>query len=136
MITQDAKHADRAPHLRKKHHVGPDSIDRLDNLTGAYHHEGPYDATLLARNTSYTSSPIQAVSATNQEALKATPREMIKDSVEKHRPLDGTAMVPPGKADQYGNIYNYDEGSDMMIDNNPEGGAYKRWPGIVCTRSF
>lgn len=75
MITQDAKHADRAPHLRKKHHVGPDSIDRLDNLTGAYHHEGPYDATLLARNTSYTSSPIQAVSATNQEALKATPRK-------------------------------------------------------------
>ncbi|KAK3177190.1 hypothetical protein OEA41_008519 [Lepraria neglecta] len=131
MIKQGARQANRAPHLRKKHQVGPDSIDRLDNLTGAYHHEGPYDATLLARNTSYTNSPIEAVSASNEEALKATPREMINDSVEKHRPLDGTAMVPPGMADRYGNVYSYKEGTDMMIENNPEGGAYKRWPGVT-----
>ena len=133
MIKQDARQANRTHHLRKKYQVGADSIDRLDNLTGAYHHEGPYDATLLARNTSYTNSPIEAVSASNEEALKATPREMIKDSVEKHRPLDGTAMVPPGMADRYGNVYNYKEGTDMMVENNPEGGAYKRWPGVVRT---
>ena len=128
---EDNKKANRAPHLRKKHLVGADRIDRLDNLVAPYHHEGPYDATLLARNMSYTNSPIEAVSTSNEEALKATPREMIKDSVEKHRPLDGTAMVPPGMADRYGNTYNYEEGTDMMIDGNPEGGAYKRWPGMV-----
>ena len=131
MIKQDAKTAHRAPHLRKKYQVGADSIDRLDNSTGSYHHEGPFDATLLARNTSYTSSPIEAVRASNEEALKATPREMIKDSVDKHRPLDGVAMVPPGIPDRYGNTYNYEEGTDMMIENSPEGGAYKRWPGVV-----
>ena len=131
MLMEDNKKANRAPHLRKKHLVGADRIDRLDNLVAPYHHEGPYDATLLARNTSYTNSPIEAVSTSNEEALKATPREMIKDSVEKHRPLDGTAMVPPGTADRYGNTYNYEEGTDMMIEGNPEGGAYKRWPGMV-----
>ena len=130
MLKQESKAAHRAPHLRKEHQVGADSVDRLDNLTGPYHHEGPYDATLLARNTSYTNSPIEAVSATNEEALKATPRELVKDSVEKHRPLDGVATVPPGMEDRYGNIYTYREGTDMMIEGNPEGGAYKRWPGV------
>ena len=131
MLMEDNKKANRAPHLRKKHLVGADRIDRLDNLVAPYHHEGPYDATLLARNMSYTNSPIEAVSTSNEEALKATPREMIKDSVEKHRPLDGTAMVPPGMADRYGNTYDYKEGTDMMIEGDPEGGAYKRWPGMV-----
>lgn len=130
ILKQENKAANRAPHLRKKHQVGADSIDRLDDLTGPYHHEGPYDATLLARNTSSINSPIEAVSSTNEEALKATPQDMIQDSVEKHRPLDGVAMVPPGMVDRYGNSYNYTEGTDMMIENNPEGGAYKRWPGV------
>ena len=130
MLKKDTRAAERAPHLRKKNQVGADSVDRLDNLIGEYHHEGPYDATLLARNTDYINSPIEAVSTTNEEALKATPREMIKDSVEKHRPLDGVAMVPPGKADRYGNTYNYTEGTDLMIEGDPPGGAYKRWPGV------
>jgi hypothetical protein len=99
MIKRDTKLANRAPHLRKKNHVGPDVIDSLDNIgPGAYHHEGPYDATLLARNTSSTFSPVEAVRASNEEALKATPKEKIQDSIEKHRPLDGVAIVPPGKA--------------------------------------
>ncbi len=132
MLRKDAKAAHRAPHLRKKHHVGTDTIDSLDKVGGGpYHHEGPYDATLLARNTNFQSSPLEAVSASNEEALRATPREKIIDSVEKHYPLDGVAVVPPGVADRYGRTYNYQEGSDMMIDNAPEGGAYKRWPGMV-----
>ena len=130
MIKRDAKLANRHPHLRKKHIVGSDTIDRMDSF-GGFHHEGPYDATLLARNTSSVHSPVQAVSATNEEALRATPQEMIKDSVEKHRPLDGVAMVPPGVEDRYGNVYSYQEGTDMMIENSPEGGAYRRWPGVV-----
>lgn len=130
MIKRDAKLANRHPHLRKKHIVGWDTIDRMDTI-GGFHHDGPYDATLLARNTSSVNSPVEAVAATNEEALRATPREMIQDSVEKHRPLDGIAMVPPGKEDRYGNVYDYKEGTDMMIENSPEGGAYKRWPGVV-----
>ena len=130
MIKKDAKTADRHPHLRKKHIVGPDTIDRMDTV-GGFHHDGPYDATLLARNMSSVNSPVEAVSTTNEEALKATPREKIKDSVERHRPLDGVAMVPPGMEDRYGNIYDYKEGTDMMIEDSPAGGAYKRWPGVV-----
>lgn len=122
--------ANRHPRLRKKHIVGTDTIDRMDTV-GGFHHDGPYDATLLARNTSYINSPVQAVRTTNEEALRATPREMIKDSIDKHRPLDGVAMVPPGMEDRYGNVYNYKEGTDMMIEDSPEGGAYKRWPGVV-----
>ena len=135
MLREEAKIAHRAPHLRKKHIVGADSIDVLDNVgppgINAYHHEGPYDATLLARNTSYTSSPLEAVTSTNEEALRATPQEMIEDSVTKHRPLDGTAMVPPGMPDRYGRVMHYQEGPDMMIDGQPGGGAYRRWPGVV-----
>ena len=131
-IKKETKAANRHPHLRKKHIVGSDSIDRMDTL-GNFHHEGPYDATLLARNMSSTNSPVEAVRTTNQEALRATPQEMVKDSVEKHRPLDGVAMIPPGTEDRYGNVYNYDEGTDMMIEDSPGGGAYKRWPGVVTS---
>lgn len=128
IIKRDTKLAHRAPHLRKKHHIGSDTIDNLDVVGGGYHHEGPYDATLLAKNTSSKSSPLEAVRDTNIEALKATPREMIQDSIQKHRPLDGVAIVPPGIADRYGRTYHYEEGTDMMIEN---GGDYKRWAGVV-----
>ena len=97
-IKRDAKLANRAPHLRKKNYVGPDVIDILDNIgPGAYHHEGPYDATLLPRNAASNFSPVEAVRASNEETLKATPAEKIQDSIERHRPLDGMAMVPSGK---------------------------------------
>lgn len=130
MLKHDAVLANRSPHLRKKHLPGPDTIDSLDTIGGSYHHEGPFDATLLARNTSNTISPIQAVRASNMEALKATPVEKIKDSVEKHRPLDGVAAVPPGMPDQSGRVYNYEEGADIMIED----GNYKRWPGVVSIK--
>jgi hypothetical protein len=60
-----------------------------------YHHEGPYDAALIARNSSWEMSPLAAVSDTTEEALKATPRENVIDAVERHRPLDGTAVWFP-----------------------------------------
>jgi hypothetical protein len=128
-VKQEEKLAHRSPHLRKKHLPGPDSIDRLDvGPAGRYHHEGPYDAALLARNTSWESSPLAAVSDSNKEALRATPAENIRDAVEKHRPLDGTASVPPGMEDRFGRLYDYQEGDNLMITN---GGNYKRWPGVV-----
>ena len=130
IIRHDTKLANRAPHLRKKHIPGTDTIDDLDNVGFAYHHEGPYDATLLSRNLSGPNSPIAAVQSTNAEALKATPRENIEDSLKKHRPLDGVALVPPGMTDLSGNRLEYEEGTDLMIEN---GGNYKRWPGVVCS---
>ena len=128
IIKRENKAANRAPHLQKRHLPGADTIDSLDTASGSYHHDGPYDATLLARNSSHVSSPIDAVSSMAAEALKATPREKIVDSLERHRPLDGVAMIPSGMQDRNGHTYNYQEGTDMMIEN---GGNYKRWPGVV-----
>ncbi|KAL9117794.1 MAG: hypothetical protein Q9187_005664 [Circinaria calcarea] len=126
MIKREAKIANRAPHLRKKHIIGPDSIDSLDTVGGKYHHDGPFDATLLARNISLVNSPVEAVRSTTEETLKATPKEKIKDSIERHRPLDGVAVVPPGMTDLSGRTYNYEEGADLMVED----GNYKRWPGV------
>jgi len=122
--------ADRSKYATKKHHIQPDTIDSLDNVAGtAYHHGGPYDATLYARNNS-ANSPLQAVADSNAEALKATPREKIVDSVQGRRPLDGVAAYAPGEADRNGNVYQYGRGDNMMVEGDPEGGAYKRWPGV------
>ncbi|GAB7347402.1 hypothetical protein MBLNU459_g4328t1 [Dothideomycetes sp. NU459] len=132
IIRRDSKKAHRSPHLRKQHIPGADSIDRLDPTFSRmpYHHEGPYDAALLARNTNYESSPVAALADSNREALKATPAENIKEALERHKPLDGVAIVPPGERDRLGRVYNYEEGTDMMRENNPEGGPYKQWPGV------
>ncbi|CZR55293.1 uncharacterized protein PAC_05180 [Phialocephala subalpina] len=128
-LRKEAKAANRAPHLRKKHLPGADIIDSLDRsmLGGPYHHEGPYDATLLARNTSYESSPVEAVRGTNEEAIRATPREKIKDSLDRHVPLQGTAVIPPGMAGVDGKPMEYEEGADLMREPDAPGGAYKRW---------
>ena len=53
------------------------------------------------------------------------------DSLRGHRPLDGVAAYPPGAIDRLtGQRYDYEQGDNMMIDVNPEGGAYKRYPGL------
>lgn len=122
----DNKLAHRSPHLRKQHLPGTDSIDKLDVFS--YHHEGPYDAALLARNSSYNSSPVAAVEGTNREALRATPRENVMDSIQRHRPLDGTAVIAPGDSDRFGRKYEYKEGDNMMTY---DGANYKRWEEIV-----
>jgi len=133
-LRKEAKAADRSPHLKKKHMPGADSIDSLDDTAvgGAYHHEGPYDATLLARNTSLQTSPVEAVRDSNAEALRATPRENIRDALEKHVPLQGTATIPPGMAGLNGRPMEYEEGADLMREPDAPGGAYKRWEDVVC----
>ena len=130
-IRRETKTAHRAPHLRKKNFQGADVIDRLDK-TGVtrYHHEGPYDAASIARNRDKKYSPIAAVKDSNEEALRATPRENIQDAVERHRPLEGVATVPPGMADKFGRVYDYEEGTDMQRDPLNKG-DYKRVPGVV-----
>ncbi|KAJ9629207.1 uncharacterized protein PV06_00713 [Exophiala oligosperma] len=129
-LTKEKHVADRSRYATRKHHIQPDTIDSLDHSGGsAWHHGGPYDATLFARNNS-SNSPLAALADSNAEALKATPKERVIDSVVRHRPLDGVATYAPGDTDRMGNIYNYREGDNMMIEGGPEGGAYKRWPGI------
>ncbi|KAI9785832.1 MAG: hypothetical protein M1816_008224 [Peltula sp. TS41687] len=128
MLKRGTKIAQRAPHLRKQYMPGPDLIDNLDNVgTTTYHHEGPYDAALLARNLTPQISPLEAVRSTNEKALRATPKENVRDALERHRPLDGVASIPPGMRDLSGDVMEYEEGTDMMIEN---GGNYKRWSGL------
>jgi hypothetical protein len=129
-LLKEKHQADRARHMTRKHHIRPDTIDTLDNSgLGAYHHGGPYDATLFARNNT-SNSPLAALKDSNAEALKATPKEKIIDSVRHHRPLDGVAAYAPGDYDRNGRLYTYEEGDNMMTEGQPGGGAYKRWPGV------
>jgi len=130
-IRKQSKAAHRSPHLRKKHTPPADTIDVLDRSFGvAYHHEGPYDATLLSRNLNPKSSPIEAVRGSNEEALRATPRENIRDALDRHMPLQGTAVIPPGEEDYSGRRMSYEEGADLMREPDAPGGAYKRWPDM------
>jgi len=133
ILRRDSRKAARSPHLSKRQLPGADIIDKLDPTINKvpYHHEGPYDAASLARNTDYKSSPIAALEESNREALKSTAPEKIKDSLDKHAPLDGFAVVPPGEPDQMGRRYNYEEGENQMFEGRPEGGEYKRYPGVV-----
>ena len=137
IIRKDSKKAHRSPHLKKKHLPGPDTIDQLDPAIGgrAYHHEGPYDAALLARNNSFGISPVAALETTNAEALKATAPENVRDAVERHKPLDGVAQVPSGLPDRFGRTLHYEEGADLMHEDGPDGPGYKRWAGKVCSKN-
>lgn len=127
-IKRETRRANRAPHLKRSGIPGPDTIDRLDNILGGipYHHEGPFDATLRARQIPGR-SPVEALARSNAEALAATPRANIIDSLERHRPLQGTASVPPGMRAPGGDIMpDYEEYDVMRRDGN-----YKRYPGVV-----
>ncbi|WPH01689.1 Hypothetical protein R9X50_00454100 [Acrodontium crateriforme] len=129
ILRRDSRKADRAPHLNKRGMPGPDMVDRLDPAVGgkAYHHEGPYDATLMSRNSNKKYSPVAALETSNLETLRATPQENVKDSLDRHKPLDGVATVPPGVEDRFGRTYHYNE-SDLMQEAVSDAG-YKRWPG-------
>lgn len=133
IIRRDSRKAARAPHLRKNHIPGADVIDRLDPTINKipYHHEGPYDAALLARNTDVKYSPVAALKDSNEEALKATAGENVRDALEKHKPLDGVAIVPPGVPDQFGRVRHYEEGTNERLTGG--GGDYKKYDGIVRT---
>jgi len=133
IIRRDSRKANRSPHLQRRHIPGADTIDRLDPTMNniPYHHEGPYDATMLSRNTDSSVSPIAAVADSNREALKATPAENIKNSMDRHVPIEGVASVPPGEPDRLGRVYNYEEGTDLMREPNAPGGPYKQWAGVV-----
>jgi hypothetical protein len=132
IIKRQTRAADRAPHLRSPHRQQPrDTIDTLDHAGPLYHHAGPFDPVLAARNTDPKTSPVEAVKASNAEALRATPAEHLADSLTKHVPLQGTATVPPGLPDLAGRTMRYDEGADLMREPDAPGGAYKRWDHVT-----
>lgn len=133
-IRRETRAANRAPHLRKQNFARADQIDALDNVGfgGAYHHGGPYDATLASRNRDKRYAPVEAVKETNMMALRATPKERIQDSLRHHVPLHGTAEVPPGMTDAFGRVMDFEEGADLMREPDAPGGAYKRYDHIVC----
>lgn len=131
ILRREAKLAERAPHLRRKNMPHPDTIDALDTIGGTYHHGGPYDAALMSRNRNEAYSPVAAVHDSNMEAIRATPREYLEDSLRKSMPLQGTAIIPNGIEDYQGNLMDYEEGADLMREPDAAGGAYKRWDGIV-----
>jgi len=77
--------------------VPADIIDSLDmTFGGPYHHEGPFDATLAARNRHSWKSPVDATKIGNQMALDATAPADIQNALEMHRPLEGVAVFEPG----------------------------------------
>ncbi|KAH6692671.1 hypothetical protein F5X68DRAFT_60211 [Plectosphaerella plurivora] len=130
-LAREHRVADRAPHIRARRKVpDTDLIDNLDTVGGTYHHGGPYDATLASRNLSKKYSPLEAVRDSNMEAIRATPREYIQDSLDKHVPLQGTSVIPPGARDLSGKVMEYEEGADLNREPDAKGGPYKRWAGI------
>jgi hypothetical protein len=135
IIRRDSRKASKPHHLKKRSMQGADIIDRLDPAIGGrpYHHEGPYDAASLARNRDPKYAPVAALETTNSEAIRATPQEHIRDALDKHVPLDGTAVVPPGQPDRLGRTYDYEEGTDMMREGFNGDPGYKQWSGKVCS---
>ncbi|KAK8122321.1 protein kinase protein [Apiospora sp. TS-2023a] len=131
-IKRETKVAHRSHHLRKTTLPRNDPIDTLDNILGhSYHHEGPFDATLASRNANKKYAPLEAVKGTNEEALKATPRELVQDSLTKHVPLHGTANIPPGMSDMSGRRMSYEEGTDLQRERFASGGPSRRYDDVV-----
>ncbi|KAJ4863001.1 pal1 cell morphology protein domain-containing protein [Trichoderma breve] len=126
IIINDTRAADRQRRHRPRVSE-TDVIDALDTVGGMYHHGGPYDATLRSRNLDPRTSPVAAVQESNMEALRATPREYVMDSLRHHVPLQGTSTIPSGEYDYRGSRMSYEEGADLMREPDAPGGPYKRY---------
>jgi len=91
-------HSAHRPHRPAE--LPPDIIDRLDDSVPpslVRHHSGPFDPVTRSAYLPTKQSPLAALAHSNEEALKATPETSIRDSLNKHVPLQNTAVVPPGE---------------------------------------
>jgi len=89
------------------------------------HHSGPFDAVTRSAYLSSQRSPLAALEHSTEDILKATPEVSIRDSLNKHVPLQNTAVVPPGEHVPGGLP---DEVLDYKEDNLL--GDVGRWQGI------
>ncbi|KAK7207701.1 hypothetical protein BZA70DRAFT_272016 [Myxozyma melibiosi] len=104
-----------------------DYIDSLDDsVCGAFHHEGPFDATMSYRNSGVKYPPVKAVHLTNVAALNAVPRASINDSLRRHTPIDNVAALPPGSSREG---LRYEEEVISEVDNYRLQLAGSQWPG-------
>ncbi|KAI5815451.1 hypothetical protein BZA77DRAFT_315806 [Pyronema omphalodes] len=103
----------------------PDAIDLLDTAFGTpYHHDGPFEATLLARQIPGR-APVDALKWSNEQVLLATPEASWRDCLEGHYPLCGVAMYPPGK----GGLGTYEE-CDLRDQEEGEWGVGAYHPSV------
>jgi hypothetical protein len=90
---------------KRHHHYKPpkmplDAIDVLDESvspTFLRHHSGPFDAVTKSMFMSKNKNPLAALEHSTQAVLEATPEVSVHDSLEKHVPLQNTAVVEPGQ---------------------------------------
>jgi len=85
---------------RPSNHLPPDIIDLMDDSVPPSllrHHSGPFDPVTRSAYLPPTESPLAALEHSTEEVLKATPESSIRDSLNKHVPLQNTAVVPPGE---------------------------------------
>lgn len=107
-------------HRRKISRIpAPDPIDVLGSvLDTPYHHDGPFEATLLARQVPGR-APVDALKWSNAQTIIATPAASWRDCFDSHYPLSGVAAYPPGK----GGLGEYEEYDIQQRDGDL--GRYK-----------
>src|SRR5271169_4365048 len=110
------------------HHLPPDPIDLMDGSVPPSllrHHSGPFDAVTQSAYLSQNKSPLAALEHSTEEILHATPEVSIRDSLNKHVPLQNTAVVPPGEPVPGGL-------PDERLDYEEENliGDIGRWQGV------
>ncbi|EFE40856.1 conserved hypothetical protein [Trichophyton verrucosum HKI 0517] len=103
-------------HLTPSPHIQPDRIDRLDNVAGLYHHEGPYDPVTRERNALPDRAPVQALQSSNQEALNATSNDGGAGNLSQHYPLGGDAVPPPGSRDLTDRFLSFYPRTNVMVE--------------------
>lgn len=108
---------------RARRTIPRDPIDKLDDILGSYHHEGPFDATLASRQIPGR-APVEATKIGNSLALAATPNDYVQRALERHEPLDGTSSHASGTTVE-GQRFLYEE-----EDVERQGGALGRWPEV------
>ncbi|KAK9381487.1 uncharacterized protein V2V93DRAFT_369350 [Kockiozyma suomiensis] len=106
-----------------------DYIDSMDDsMLGNFHHEGPFDATMMYRNSGVKYPPVKAVRQTNIATLNATAPGSIADAIENHIPLDGIAVVPPGSPGRPDGL-DYEEEVISELDSFQQPMLTGTWPG-------
>ena len=124
------------PHHHHHHHhqsrpsnqLPPDAIDLMDESLPPSllrHHSGPFDPVTKSAYLSQNKSPLAALEHSTAEILHATPEVSIRDSLNKHVPLQNTAVVGPGELVPGGL-------PDERLDYEEENliGDIGRWQGV------